>query len=868
MQGLSSKEVQQSQKQYGKNTFTVQKRIGFWQRFAENLKDPIIRILMGTLVLSALLLLKDGCLSEVCGIASAILISTFVSTFSECNSQRAFARLQAEGAQRMCKVLRNHSISTLPIEELAVGDVVLLESGEQVPADGFLISGDLYLDFSALNGESKERHRSSSAQKDDTYAIDTPFVLLRGALITAGSGQMLVGRVGDATLYGSLAQEIQGQSVQSPLKEKLSRLGSVISKIGYCSAVLVAAADLFTSFVLSGQTQTVVSIAQNLIHALSLGVTVIVVAVPEGLPMMISVVLSANVFRMMKQQVLVKKPVGIETAGGIQILFCDKTGTLTRGTPQIHRYLFGDGTFAASLPYSKGARRSSLLLQAMHNTASLLADGEVVGGNSTDRLLFSQVQSMSSAARKEGEGWRKTDFTPFDSTQKYSRAVIQRSGKSITLYKGAPERLLALCDTYLCEDGSLAPLHTQSNPMMYAWQQALEQGDRFLALVQGDGDVPLSAGLTFVALVQMKDSVRAQAKEAVSELHSAGVQVVMITGDHPKTAQSVAQQCGILEPSQAKEGVLCAQELHQMQDEQIAALLPRLRVVARALPSDKSRLVRIAQSTGLVVGMTGDGLNDAPALKAADVGFAMGAGTEVTKEAADIVILDNHIASIARAVLFGRTIFASIRKFVAFQLTMNVCAVLVSMIAPFLGIDTPITVMQMLWVNLIMDTLAGIAFAGEAPEPKMMRQKPITRATPVLTREMAVQIGAMGGFCVSLCLFFLQSRWIDAQFAPQAKMTAFFTLFVFCGVFCAFHARTPKNALFCRLLQNRTFLWIMGAVLLVQIGMVYYGGTAFRCTPLTYQELQRTLMLSATVLPAEGLRKTLAKLWRKRPKRS
>ncbi len=860
-QGQSEAQAQRARRAHGSNALSVQKGKGFFARFLSNLNDPIIRILIGALVISAFLLLRDGCLSEVCGIGGAILLSTLVSTVSECGSERAFRRLQEQTKQITCRVLREGTVVLLSIEEITVGDVVLLEAGECVPADGFLIEGEVGVDFSALNGESKERARYAALTMDESFSPDTKNVLLRGANVTGGTGKMWVGRVGDATLYGHLAREIQGQSTESPLKRKLSHLAGILSKIGYVSAVLVVVADLVYSFLITRSPLTAVSIAQNLIHALTLGITVIVVAVPEGLPMMITVVLSANMLRMLRSQVLVRKPVGIETAGGIQILFTDKTGTITCGAPRIHSYLLGDGSQKAALFAVPQTQKQYLLLNAWYNTASTVANGQVAGGNSTDRLLLTEAL----ASKKESIGWTRIAFSPFNSTDKYSRAVIEKGGKMFTFYKGAPELILSHCTDCLDAKGDKASLSAQGE-MMRAWREGVAEGDRFLAVAVADGAVQMTDGLTLVALLRIKDTVRREARGAITQLHQAGVQTVMITGDHPKTAASVARQSGILQSEE--DLVLSGEELQRMSDAEIAADLSRLRVVARALPTDKSRLVRIAQAQGLVVGMTGDGLNDAPALKAADVGFAMGNGTQVTKEAADIVILDNNIASIARAVLFGRTVFQSIRKFITFQLTMNFCAVLVSMIAPFVGIDTPITVMQMLWINLIMDTLAGLAFAGEAPDPAFMRQRPIARSTPVLTRRMGAQIFGMGSYALCLCLAFLKSDRIAALYradrSSSVLLTAFFTLFVFCGVFCAFHARAPKGSIFKNLLKNRAFLLIMSAILAVQIGMVYLGGAAFRCTPLLPAELRCTLLLAVTVLPIEGARKLLFSLLEKR----
>ncbi len=861
--GLTEAEVEVSRKKHGKNQLTKQTKSGFWRRFFANLNDPIIRILLGALLISALTLFGDGSLSEVFGIAAAVLISTFVSTLSEYRSEKAFATLQAQSANYLCRVLRDGRLVSLPLGEVVVGDIVLLQAGEQVPADGFVVEGEVGVDLSGLNGESKEQVRRP--YDADTLALSAPNALLRGSSVLSGNAKMRIVKVGDATVYGSLAKELQQESVESPLKTKLSHLAKVISRVGYLSAVLVVIADLVYSFLICQAAITPSYIAQNLLHALMLGITVIVVAVPEGLPMMITVVLSSNIFRMTKNQVFVRKGIGIETAGGIQILFCDKTGTLTCGKMQLSSFLFADGKEYRSMRALPASWQNVIALSGWQNTDSDVAGKEIIGGNATDRLLLQEVLPYRAMA----DGYTRIAHHPFSSTDKYSYATVQKGKTPQTLVKGAPELIFPRCTHALSKEGERVPF-TEQRSCRAKWQKMTQSGMRVLCLATTEATQNvMQSDMTFVCFLCISDTVRPEAKHAVSKLQGAGVQTVMMTGDNEKTARSIAHQCGILQNA-SPQAVLCADELHQMDDQTLARLLPHLRVICRALPSDKSRLVKIAQAQHLVVGMTGDGLNDAPALKSADVGFAMGAGSDVAKEASDIVILDNNIASIVRAVLYGRTIFQSIRKFILFQLTMNFCAVIVSMIAPFVGADTPITVMQMLWINLIMDTLAGLAFAGENPDIATLNQPPLRRHTPVLTRNMVIRIAGMGVYCVMLCIGFLKSprvlAWFD--YNPIAHLTGFFTLFVFCGVFCAFHARTRHPNVGARLWQNHAFLWIMTAVCGVQIVMVYFGGSAMRCTPLSLSQLLNTILLAATVLPYEAVRKTLFYfLLQKKPKR-
>ncbi len=858
-QGLTQTEAARSKQEYGTNQLTVQNSKSFFRRFLANLNDPIIRILMGAMVISAFLLLKDGCISEVLGIGAAILISTFVSTMSECGSERAFRLLQQETDQVNCTVIRDGTEQILRVSEIVVGDVVLLEAGAQIPADGYLFFGEVTLDLSALNGESKEVRKKTGTDFKIPLTADLPHGVLRGSRITAGNGKMLVTRVGDQTLYGSMAAELQEEGVESPLKSKLNHLAKVISRIGYVSAALVVVADLIYSFVLTPVTLTPLYVAQNLIHAFTLGITVIVVAVPEGLPMMITVVLSANMRKMMRDHVMVRKGIGIETAGGMQILFTDKTGTLTCGEPKLRACITQDGKETLSFRGLEAPLKKMLLLNAFYNTSASVTAQGIYGGNATDRLLLSEARFGEHSIRS----FEKIGFLPFQSEQRYSAATVTEGKETYTFYKGAPELLFAKCRYAMDARGREVPF-VKKEEIMETWHRLAKKGARLIVVAYSkENSLPIHGELVFLAMLSVEDVLRKEAKGAVKDLHHAGVQVVMITGDHKETASAIATACGILK--EGEDGVLTGTELQQMEDAEIAARLTKLRVIARALPSDKSRLVKIAQRENYVVGMTGDGLNDAPALKAADVGFSMGNGTAVTKEASDIVILDNNIASITRAVLYGRTIFRSIRKFITFQLTMNLCAVLVSMLAPFLGIDTPITVMQMLWINLIMDTLAGLAFAGEAPDPAYLRSAPIQRQTPVLTKEMGIRIAGMGSAFSLLCLLALKKEtiryWLCGTTEPLPVLTAFFTLFVFCGVFCAFYARSERLTVLHRLWKNPGFLWIMGSVMLVQMGMIRFGGSMFRTIPLSLKSVVHILGFAALLLPIEWVRRWMGMLF-------
>jgi len=600
---------------------------------------------------------------------------------------------------------------------------------------------------------------------------------------------------------------------------------------------------------------------------------VLVVAVPEGLPMMIAVVLSSNIRKMLKDHVLVRKPTGIEAAGSMNLLFTDKTGTLTEGKMKVAAFLTGDGQLCsfAELKQRQPTLAKLLQLTFQHNNEAVAGidqngDACALGGNATERALLEYAMQAPLL-----DGYRVRSRLPFDSTRKYS-AVTLGGKESLTLVMGAPERLFPSVTHVFCEGKSPKPFRRPQAEREIA--KIAATGSRMLAVAVASHDVSaemLAAGLTLpltlLGAVCLSDPLRKEAAPSVATLQDAGIQVVMITGDNPDTARALAKQCGILNPLQNL--VLTGEELSQLSDRQLCERLPHIAVIARALPTDKSRLVRLSEELGLVTGMTGDGINDAPALRRADIGFSMGSGTQVAKDAGDILIMDNNLASIVRAVLYGRTIFKSIRKFITLQLTMNFCAMAVTMICPFLGIDSPVTVVQMLWINLIMDTLGGLAFAGEPPRPDYMKESPKRRDEPILNRYMVNEIVFLGGFTVALYLYFLFSPTMRANFRPDTNqlylLTAFFALFIFSSVFNCFNARTDRLNLFAGLGKNRIFLFIMLAILVIQIGFVYLGGSVLRTAPLSLRELTVTLACSLSVFPAELIRKAL---WRLRGKKN
>ena len=857
LHGLKDVEVEVQRKKYGSNSLTEMKKKGFLSLLLESLGDPIIKILLVALAIKVVFLFQSFDWFETLGILIAIFLASFISSISEYGSEEAFKKLQEENEKMKVKVRRNDTVKEIKIDEVVVGDLVLLESGDGIPADGYLVEGKISVDESRLNGESKEQKKIAAKVENAQSS------LLRGAVVYEGVGLMLVTKVGDATIYGSLAKEVQEKEPMSPLKYRLRGLAKTISKIGYVGAFLVTFSYLFSVLIMENNFEIAKIMAtitnfpvmmDHLIYALTLSVTIIVVAVPEGLPMMITLVLSSNMKRMLKSNVLVRKLVGIETTGSLNILFTDKTGTLTKGKLEVLEMISGELThYSKSSQLSKNNKYLEIVKKCtLWNNKSILSEGKVLGGNSTDRALINFFHE------KYPNPYKILAEQPFDSNLKYSSLTVLENNLTRTYIKGASEKLLPKCHRFLTQNGEEKPFLTKKN-IESEINRLTKTGCRVLSMAYSHEKELTS--LVFVGLIAIKDDLRPEAKEGVSLIQNAGIQVVMITGDAKETATAIAKEVGIIKNSD--DLVLTSDELHSYSEYDLEQLLPRLKVIARALPQDKSKLVKVAEQKDLIVGMTGDGVNDAPALKKANVGFAMGSGTEVSKEASDIVILDDNILSISQAILYGRTIFKSIRKFIIYQLTCNFCALFLSIIGPFIGINTPITIIQMLWINMIMDTLAGLAFSFEPALKETMTESPKKKNEPIMNKYMYSEIIFTGLYSALLCLFFLKSPWISSLIRPDDQnkylMTAYFALFIFIGIGNAFNARTHRLNLFAHLKENIVFIFIVLFIASVQLILIYKGGVVFRTFGLTPFELTFVIFLAFTVIPIDFLRKIILK---------
>ena len=851
--GLNDNEVIKSRTLYGTNEITKVKKNTFIRLLIESLGDPIIKILLIALAIKIIVLFRNFDWYETIGILIAILLASFISSISEYGSEQAFNRLQEESIKIKVKVRRNNQIVEVSLSDIVVGDIVILNSGDKVPADGYLIKGNLSLDESALNGETKEVKKECSY---GTNIIDKNKVY-RGSVVYNGEAEMKVTLVGDKTIIGKISQELQEEIPESPLKTKLRGLAKTISKIGYAGAILASISYLFASIVLENnfnvelilKTLTDFPLMFNhLLYALTLSVTIIVVAVPEGLPMMITLVLSSNMKRMLKDKVLVRKLVGIETAGSLNVLLTDKTGTLTKGILKVTDFISGDGKIYKDFSDIKKSLIYDIIYTSFfYNNASIISNNEIIGGNSTDRALMNFINFDANFKKKI------IKKEPFDSFKKYSSITLDDGNIFV---KGAAEIILPKCNNILYSNKKVIKF-TNKSFIKNKIDINTKKASRVLTFAYGKN----MNDLTFIGFVNIKDELREEARDGIRIIKEAGVQPIMITGDSIDTASAIAKEVGLLTFNTNK--VLSSDDLKKLSDEEIAKNLKNIAVIARALPQDKSRLVNIIENMGLVVGMTGDGVNDAPALKKANVGFAMGSGTEVAKEAADIVILDNNILSISKAILYGRTIFKSIRKFVIYQLTVNMCALTLSIIGSLIGIATPITIVQMLWLNMIMDTFSGIAFSFEPPLAEYMMENPKKKNTPIINKYMYSQIIWTGLYCAFLCILFLKLPIFKSLVRVGNNncylMTAYFAMFIFMGIFNAFNARTSRINIFANLNKNKVFIGIFSFIFLAQLYIIYNGGDVFRTYGLKINELVLVIILALTVFPVDWLRKYILK---------
>lgn len=877
--GLNDQQVRQSREKYGNNVIPDSEPTTFWAEFKETFSDPMIKILLfiaGLMVVMFFLGYAE--IYEPIGTVVAVLIVAFVTAKTGVASDTKYRELKNSTKKDVCKVYRNSMVTVIEVDDVVVGDKVLLQSGDKIPADGILVEGDLRVDNSALNGEAEECKKFAtdiSTEMADNITGDT-FVdkhsLFRGAVVFDGTGILDVRKVGLKTMMGKMAEEMQEDEVDSPLKVKLGKLAHQISTFGYIGAFVIAVFYMAYFVLNAGGIEQYLSIGwaeilKNVIDAVSLAIVIIVCAVPEGLPLMISLVLMQNTSKMLDHNVLVRKAEGIETAGSLNILFSDKTGTITKGMLEVVEFFMPNGDTIPIDNLGLHSKVKALLdISIGKNTASMFdANHKVIGGNATDQALMKFIGEETYNVLTNESEYSVTNSQGFNSSNKFSQVEIKELGK--TFYKGAPEKFLSIATKALDEDGNEVELNFDEinekiNTLASRAMRVLAFGYSNSLMTEN----AINDDVVLIGFVAIRDDVRPEAKMAIKEVMDAGIQVVMITGDRLETAVSIAEDAGLIQNQSDK--ALTSTELNSLSDDEIKSMIKDIRVIARALPTDKSRMVRICQEMNLVVGMTGDGVNDSPALKRADVGFAMGSGTEAAKEAGKIVVLDDNFRSIKDAILYGRTIYHNILKFCKFQLVINVAAVVVSAIAPFFGVDEPLKVTHLLFVNLVMDGLGAIMLGNEPAKEKYMEEAPRRRDESIVSKKMMAQILTMGAWLVVISFAFLKLPFFDQFFnTEEQKLTAYFVLFILSALFNGFNVRDEKFAIFSGLNENTGFLKVFFVIIAVQACIVNAGlvnldifkwiGEMFSCVPFGITGWVVVIILGFTMIPVDIVRKCI-----------
>ena len=877
LNGLTDKEVLESRQKHGSNAIPDSEPTTFWQEFKETFSDPMIKIL---LVIAALMIVMFffgyAEIYEPLGTIVAVLVVAVVSAKTGVASDTKYRELKDNTKKDECKVYRNGIITVIDVDDVVVGDKVLLQSGNKIPADGVLVQGHLSVDNSALNGEAEECKKTEapeSFQLADNITGDT-FVdkhsLFRGAVVFDGEGILDVRKVGIATMMGKMAEEMQEDEPDSPLKVKLAKLAKQISTFGYIGAIVIAVFFLAHSIIEYGGmsayfSQDIGDIIMNVVDAVSLAVVIIVCAVPEGLPLMISLVLMQNTSKMLDHNVLVRKAEGIETAGSLNILFSDKTGTITKGMLEVVDFFTADGNSIPISELSKHSKVKGLVDMAIGKNTQSMFDGEhrVIGGNATDQAMMKFMGEETFRAFEADKTCVVSQSQGFNSSNKFSQAQVPSTGK--TFYKGAPERLLDKATKYLDANGEIK---TIDRPVLdRKIDELAAKAMRVLAFGYSEKDLvenQINDDLVIIGLVGIRDDVRPEAKEAIEQVQHAGIQVVMITGDRLETAIAIAKDAGLLKES--SDVALSSAQLNEMSDEEVKKIIPNIRVIARALPTDKSRMVRLCQEMNLVVGMTGDGVNDSPALKRADVGFAMGSGTEAAKEAGKIVILDDNFKSIKDAIWYGRTIYHNILKFCKFQLVINVTAVIVSALSPFLGVEEPLKVTHLLFVNLVMDSLGAIMLGNEPALKEYLSEPPRRRDESIVSRKMMTQIVIMGLWLTLVSFAYLKlDVFVNLFDTEEQHLTGYFVLFIVAALFNGFNVRDERFGIFKGLNENPNFIKVMLAIMAIQFVIVNAAiiplapfewiGNMFSCTPFGIMGWIAVVLLAVTMIPVDCIRK-------------
>ena len=806
-QGLTAAEVLQSRLEHGENVLTPPKQQSKWRLYLEKYEDPMVRILLVAALVSLVLSFVKQDFVETLGIIAAIILATTVGFYFECDAARRFSILTQMGEEQSVKVMRDGRLQEIPRREIVVGDIVIVETGDEVPADGKLLEAtDLQVDESSLTGELLTNKEPHPLQRDGKEAYPKD-LLLRSSMVMAGRGCYQVTAVGDETEIGHVARqatEITG--VKTPLNIQLDRLAKLISKVGSAIActsfLLFLGHDILTNTL--WQTDDYLGMAEVVLKYFMMAVTLIVMAVPEGLPMAVTLALALNMRRMLKSNNLVRKLQASETMGAVTVICTDKTGTLTQNRM----------TVSDVKCLTEDIRKDSDFIKAI--ALNTTATHEV--GNPTEQALLRWLVSQGVDYQQIRHDHPISSQEPFSTERKYMTTTVGDT----TYIKGAPEIVTAMCEL-------TKEQQQQTDSQLKEWQQ---HAMRTLAIARDK---------TLLGIVAISDPLREEVPSAIRQCEQAGIEVKIVTGDTTETALEIARQAGIIESSSTVAPSKCnialsmtGVEFAAMSDEEALKVVGDLKVMSRARPTDKQRLVALLQRRGEVVAVTGDGTNDAPALNRAHVGLSLGSGTSVAKQASDITLIDDSFHSIAQAVMWGRSLYKNIQRFIFFQLIVNVTALLLVLFGSFVGTELPLTITQILWINLIMDTFAAMALASLPPSREVMQEKPRSKDAFIINKDMMRGIGVIGGLfflgMFAMLWYFERVKGVDPQ-----ELTIFFCIFVMLQWWNLFNARTlgSHHSAFRRLWACRGFLLVLALVLVGQWLIVTYGGQMFRTEPLS-----------------------------------
>ena len=862
MRGLSDSQVNKSKQDFGTNALAKKETESLWSMFIGAFDDIWIKVLCAALVMKIVIsvigvfvpaLAGENDVVEIISIVLAIALATGFSTLSEYRNSSRSEALQEEYNKTYAKVMRNGKLVNILTSEIVKGDTILVQAGDKVPTDGVLFEGHIKVSQAALNGESRDENKTAADNLDEAESTDYASAnkVFMGSVVTSGEGYMVATVIGDASELGKINKALTDDNEEDERKDtsslKLEVVAAGIGKLGVSAAAIAGVLDVVLNLIRTDEPITVVYVLLLVAEAVMLMASIVIMAVPEGLPMMNSLVQSMNTESMYKKNILVSHKAAFSDSAYMNVLFSDKTGTITQGNLSLVEFITGDGKIAEHIPSQEFIEAITL------NNLAKVSEGKPIGSNNMDRALLGYALEHGYDDSKNDPD-KVADISGFDSEKKCATVTLKNG---LVYWKGATENIIDKVTHYMLPSGEEKEFTAADKKAVE--DQMLAQAKRTMKLLSvakiADGKTVL------MAVLCLRDNVRTDAVETVEILNNAGIQVVMVTGDAEETAVAIAKEAGILKDEQ-NDVVLTHEELEQMSDEELKKKLPNLRVVSRAKPLDKKRLVSISQQLDNVCGMTGDGVNDAPALKQADIGFAMGDGTAVAQEAGDVVILNNSLTSIKDCVLNSRTMAKSVGKFLIFQLTVNISTLLMNIIAPILGWTEPFSIVQILWINLIMDTLA---FGGEPILDRYMKDQPAKRTDNILTPYIKSAIGVSAIFITLGSILILENiggitSWVIPAGCADPELyekTFMFAFFIYAIIFNSLNTRSEKFNLFEHIGENKNFVLVMGAIFVLQTIIIEIGGKVFNTTLLEPKALLVSMVLAVLIIPVDLIRKAI-----------